>query len=433
MISSSPLPTRHLPTALLPLLLLLAFPLHAAEPSIPDSAVYQNGILEFPSGVHYLQKTIEFRLAEHGSLQIIGRGRARLVMLGAGPAIRLVGTHDGTADPKTVNPNVWDRENAPTVRDLEIIGDHPDCHGVELVGTMQTTLKNLTIRRTHDAIRLAQRNRNVIISDCHLYENRGVGVHYDHVNLHQSNLTGCHISYNEAGGVVIRGGDVRNVHITGCDIEGNMGSGKPTANVLLDADGGSIGEVAITGCTIQHTHESAGSANIRMNLLSPKRSFADELRHGNITISGNVLSDTRVNIDIRHARGVAITGNTIWKGYDRNIDIRDSASIVLSGNVMDRNERYHYGDGSSAKLGVRIADSSRCTLSANVLTGVGSAVEAAIDVIDSEEISIIGCTITDYPKHGVRLTNCVRSQVDQSMIAPAGEDGRQILRVARQD
>ena len=122
-----------------------------------------------------------------------------------GAAIRLVGTHDGTADPKTVRKQVWDKEHAPVIRDLEIIGDHADCHGIELIGTMQPTIKNVTIRRTKDAIRLVQRNRNVIISDCHLYENRGVGIFYDHVNLHQSNITGSHISYNDAGGIVIRG------------------------------------------------------------------------------------------------------------------------------------------------------------------------------------------------------------------------------------
>ncbi|MEL6109349.1 MAG: right-handed parallel beta-helix repeat-containing protein [Planctomycetota bacterium] len=413
--------------------LLFTFGLTAAEPQIPATAVYKNGSLEFPTGIHYLEKTIEIRLAEHGSIQIHGEGRARLVMLGEGPAIRLIGTHDGTADPSSVRQRIWDRENAPTIRDLEIIGDNADCHGVELVGTMQPTLRNLTIRRTGDAIRLAERNRNVIISNCHLYENRGAGIVYDHVDLHQSNVTGCHISYNAAGGIVIRGGNVRNVHIAGCDIEANMGEGPATANVLLEAAGGSIGEVAITGCTIQHTHEATDSANIRMNLLSPKRAFADERRHGNITISGNVLSDTQVNIDIRHTRGVSISGNTIWKGYKHNIHIRDSSAIVMSGNVMDRNERYHYGDGASARLGIHLANCSRCTLTGNVLNGVGASTEAAIDIVNSDQINIHGCTIADYPKNGVRLENCTRTQVVESLISPAGETGRQILRLPEQN
>ena len=36
-------------------LLLPAF-VNGAEPTIPDSATYENGVLEFPSGIHYLEK-----------------------------------------------------------------------------------------------------------------------------------------------------------------------------------------------------------------------------------------------------------------------------------------------------------------------------------------------------------------------------------------
>jgi hypothetical protein len=53
-------------------------------------------------------------------------------------------------------------------------------------------------------VHLTTRNRNVLISACHFYHNTGVGVFYDHVNLHQSNIVGSHISYNGGGGVVTR-------------------------------------------------------------------------------------------------------------------------------------------------------------------------------------------------------------------------------------
>ena len=39
-----------------------------------------------------------------------------------------------------------------------------------------------------------QRNRNVIISDCQIYNNSGIGVYFDRVNLHQVNITGNHIN-----------------------------------------------------------------------------------------------------------------------------------------------------------------------------------------------------------------------------------------------
>ena len=53
--------------------------------------------------------------------------------------------------------------------------------------------------------------------------------------------------------------------MTGCDVESNHGKDRPpTANVLIDSTGGSNAEVAVTGCTIPHNHDAAGSANVRV-------------------------------------------------------------------------------------------------------------------------------------------------------------------------
>lgn len=87
----------------------------------------------------------------------------------------------------------------PTVDGLEIVGAHEEACGIEADGTLQLTLTRVAIREALHAVRLAGRNRNVIVAECHLYNNRGVGLHLDGVDLHQINVTGCHISYNAAG------------------------------------------------------------------------------------------------------------------------------------------------------------------------------------------------------------------------------------------
>jgi hypothetical protein len=110
----------------------------------------------------------------------------------------------------------------PVVAGLEIAGGHAEADGIEASGTMMLTVHMALIRGCRHGVRLVKRNRNIIISDCHIYSNRGIGVFYDDVNLHQSNVTGCHISYNDGGGVVCRGGEVRNIQIGNCDIEANM-------------------------------------------------------------------------------------------------------------------------------------------------------------------------------------------------------------------
>ena len=86
---------------------------------------------------------------------------------------------------------------------------------------MQPTLQGLLIRRCRHGIHLINRDRNLVIADCHIYDNSGVGVFFDRVNLHQTNIHGCHISYCKQGGIKIIGSETRNLQICGNDIEYN--------------------------------------------------------------------------------------------------------------------------------------------------------------------------------------------------------------------
>ncbi len=125
---------------------------------------------------------------------------------------------------------------------IEIVGRKNEASGIELQGTMQATISRVSIRNVLHGILLTHRNRNVQISECHLYDNRGTGVLMDGVNLHQINIANSHISYNRQGGIVCRDSEIRNLQITGCDIEGNMGEGLLAANILLDCRRGSVRE-----------------------------------------------------------------------------------------------------------------------------------------------------------------------------------------------
>ena len=115
-------------------------------------------------------------------------------MAGAGPALHLVGTHGKTAQPSDVADKVWQRERLPTVSGLEIAGRHPEADGVRIDGAMQPTLAGLLIRRCRHGVHLFHRDRNVLLTGCHVYDNTGVGVFLDRVNLHQINITGNHVS-----------------------------------------------------------------------------------------------------------------------------------------------------------------------------------------------------------------------------------------------
>ena len=379
------------------------------------------GHLQFERGVYRLTKTIEVDLDRVGPTNLSGGGVARFVMEGQGPAFSFVGTHQGTADPKTVKPNVWQNQRAPMVDGIEIVGKHPQAEGIVASGTMQLTLTRLQIRNVLHAVRLTKRNRNVTLSECHLYDNRGIGVFLDAVNLHQINLANCHISYNRQGGVVAKGSEIRNLQIGTCDIEGNMSpQTQPTANVLLDATGSSLGEVAIVGCTIQHDHVSPDSANIRIDGRSLKRPFTDEVRHGNITISDNVLSDVAVNLDVVGVRALTVSGNTIWKGYQANVQLQDCRHVVFSGNVYDRNPRYHYGDGDEAKLGSVFRQCQHVTVTGDHFAG-RTRHAAVLQLIDCAAINVSGCSFSQVSRVGISVSKVSFGQITGTLFSLQGE------------
>jgi hypothetical protein len=287
---------------------------------------------------------------------------------------------------------------------------------------MQLTLSRLVVREARHGVRLVQRNRNVTITDSHIYHNSGIGVFYDAVNLHQSNITNCHISYNGGGGVVSKGGNVRNLQIGTCDIEGNHAEeGQPTANVWLDSTGGSIGEVAITGCTIQHTHKAPSSANIRINGAGTDPSYAKRTgqgstNEGHVTIGNNVFSDVQTNVEIKNARGVTVTGNTFWEGFERDLLIENSSHIVVSGNNFDRNPRYAVNGFNGAEHnGILIQSCSDVSLTGNIISGVLRE-PAAVQILSSSRVLCNSNSIVDSDGNGLRLWNVTDSMVQGNII-----------------
>lgn len=399
----------------------------------------RDGTVHFPRGIFRITRPLVINLQETGPVTIRGDGNATLLMDGPGPAIRFVGTHDGTAAPKTLKPGVWEKQRTPTVMGLEILGRHVEADGIEASGTMQLTLDRLVIHNVRHGVHLVKRNRNVLISASHIYDNHGIGVYLDRVNLHQTIITGSHISYCKQGGVVSRGGEVRNLQIGTCDIEGNMSPGEePTANVLLDSTGGSIAEVAITGCTIQHESPSPDSANIRIigEGVGGLPNVPGKTREGHVTITGNVFSDVKVNVDIRDARGVTLTGNTFWMGYHWNLRIERSSQLVISHNVFERNPRYDYGTATTTKNAILIRDCSDSTLIGNLVHRVYGIAQAVTmencsrmnvsdwSILDCDGIGLAWKNVRDSRLSGCIIRNDLEKNQAKSLKVEGGSSNR---------
>lgn len=386
--------------------------------AIQQAVRHGDGVLAFPQGDYRLTKPIVVNLTEQGRFSMHGHGgTAKLIMAGEGPALKLIGTHGGSADPGSFKPPVWQRERMPTVSQIEIEGAHPKADGIHIDGVMQPTLAGVLIRQVRTAVYVTKRARNILISHCHIYNNTGVGVHLDAVNLHQTIITGSHISYCRLGGIRIERSEIRNLQITGNDIEYNNNrshkvpgaDAEPTAEIYIEASEGSVREGTIASNTIQATY-SPGGANIRFIGHSPEKNY----KVGLWTISGNLIGSQENNIHLTSARGVTISGNVIYSGHARNLLVEHSRNIVVGPNCFDHNPDY---EPNELCTGIRFVDSLNCTLTGLVIQDsqagqhtvpgtVPIVREALVEFVRCRRMNINGIQVLEGTPIGMLLDEC---------------------------
>jgi parallel beta-helix repeat protein len=380
-------------------------------------AVDQGGAIQFPRGDYRITRTIAIDLAKCGPVSLTGQGGVgRIIMAGPGPAFRLTGAHTGTADPESFKPGVWQRERMPQIEALEIVGDHAEADGIEFVRVMQPTLARVLIRDVRHGIHLVERNRNLIIDSCHVYHCRGVGIFFDHVNLHQANIHGNHVSYCKGGGIKAVGSEIRNLQIVGNDIEYNYDpEATESADVWIDSTGGSVREGAIVGNTIQ-AKISPGGANLR--LVGP----ADINKVSMFAVTGNHISNQEVNIHLKNCRGVVLSGNSLALSGRRNLLIEGSRHIVVGPHSLDHNPDYRRAADVLDGIALRSCDG--CSLNGVLIEGAAAGNDkagAAIELIDCRETTLSGCQIFEPRWRGIYVERCRNTRITGCTITDRGD------------
>jgi len=313
-----------------------------------------------------------------------------------------------------VLPPVWDKERMPIISGLEIVGEHPEAVGIELYHTMQPTITQVLIRHCRYAIHLPDCNRNVLIANCHLYNNREYGIFFDRCNLHQINIEGCHISYCDRAGIMMLGGDVHNLQITGNDIEYNNRPGIDTpeaggAEIFFDAREGLVSEVTIASNTIQATIEPGG-ANIRI------WGGSDAENHGAciIAVTGNVLGSQLRGLDLRGVFRMTVAGNTLYGNKEFNVHAEKCKGLSFTGNTVGwRPEKNDPWDG------FRFVDCDLIHMSGNVAQGMcAGSPEAggAISFQNCRDVQLTNNQLADSLHAAMELTDCERVQIEGNQI-----------------
>jgi len=356
-----------------------------------------DGVLRLNKGTYRITKPLVLDLTKTGFGAVRGEGgTSRIVMAGAGPAIRVVGDHRGTASPGSVQAHTWDKERFPTIDGFEIVGEHPDAVGIEFRKTMKCVISHVLVRRCRIGVHLVERNRDFVLADSHLYDNHEIGLFFDRCNLHQIIVHGCHISWNKVAGIKSLGGDVHNLQIVGNDIEYN--------NATAGKSSQSPAELA----------EHPGGSEIRPQTADTPKSQKPDTAHL-INITGNVLGSQWRAVDLRNVSRVTITGNTIYDSADLSVFAEHSAGIVVSGNTF----AWRGLDSEPTKDGLRFEDCDNVLLSglATQRFCAGSAERgAAVTFVRCSDCGISDCQLLDPLHRGLELEDCVRCRVANNTI-----------------
>lgn len=373
-----------------------------------------DGVLRLHKGTFRLSRPLVIDLAKTGYAAIIGDGgTSRLLMTGPGPAVKIMGSHQGTSVPKSVTNAIWQNERFPTLSGFEIVGEHPAAIGIELLGCFQPTISQVSVRRCRYGIHLTERNRNVLISDCHLYDNDAYGLYFDHCDLHQTNVTGCHISFNKRAGIKSLAGDVHNLQISGNDIEYNNQpelANEAGAEIDFDATEGAISEVTISSNTIQAT-ALPGGANIRI------RGSLSGTNQGAclIAITGNVIGSNARGLDLGQVYRLTATGNTIYDSSEYSILAKSCRGMSIGANTIC----WKADDTLSPRDGLFFDDCEQLTLTgltAQRLCLGNDATGAGIMFHNCRDVQMTGCQIIDPLYAGLELKGCSRCMISSNSI-----------------
>jgi hypothetical protein len=277
---------------------------------------------------------------------------------------------------------------------------------------MQATFAGVLLRELYDGIRVHGRGRNLLVTHCHIFHLRNVGIFFDRLNLHQAIISASHISYCAAAGIKIVASEIRNLQITGNDIEYNYREGaEGCADIVIDctADKATVREGTIASNTIQARY-SPGGANIRMVGFGA----AANHRAGMFAISGNLIGSQETNVHLDACRGVVLGENVIYSGHRRNLLVERSRNVVIGPNSFDHNP--DYGEKELA-TGIRLADSQDVQISGcsiqdaqageNTVAGaIRSQKLALLELEKCRRVNVSGCQLLDGTPHAVWADTC---------------------------
>lgn len=347
------------------------FTIPAADDTKALKELFKNKYIKFTSGKKYLIS--ETLLVSSEIVKMLNGNGSKLVTKGDIVAINFQGTLNGSANPASSGDKVFN-EHGSIIHGLQITSaSKTQGIGVRINKNFGGIIDKCNINFMNKGIIVEGFNRNLIISNSHIYAMQQYGIHFTNTcDLHQINILGCHISYCRKN-IFLDDSDIYNMQITGCDIETSSYPEVAEHDIHVYVNRGFVEDLEIVGNTI----EDHWNTNTLIKLESDKT-------YGIVatTISGNVIGNSKeYDIDIKGVKGLSITGNSLKASKGESIKVSGTSSnIVVTGNTITSDGGLIYCNNEEANI-------RNLTVTNNTVDGKKNMVNINANIIERLNIS----------------------------------------------
>lgn len=301
-----------------------------------QKAALENGVLRLDSGKTYLiNKTIVLDLNKIKGIQA---NNAKIFVSKDIPAFHLKGNKiTGGAEPPS-NTGL-EQEFSAVIEGLHVYSNNHKGTALVLDGTFGVNISNSHFYNLKKGIELINKNRNVIITENHIWDIKEYGIHYNNANTHQSIISNNHISYAKIA-LFFENGDVHNTQINSNDIEVGHSVNNNTLSaiqVICYKLNSQFSQAQIIGNSIEdHFLAKEGILNFNAKSFDPSKVKSDQAPYvGMIELVGNEFSGSSRAIILDNINDLIVNGNTFKLIKEVFISIFTSGEgINISGNTF---------------------------------------------------------------------------------------------------
>lgn len=276
-----------------------------------QKAFEESGVISLESNKTYLiSETVVMDLSKIKGIQ---GNNAKILLKTDIPAFHITGNKvdDGAEPPSNVG---LEDEFAAVIEGLHVYSNNHQGTALVLDGTFGVNISNSHFYSLKSGIELINKNRNVIITENHIWDMTDYGIHYNNTNTHQSIIANNHISYAKVA-LLFENGDVHNTQLNSNDIEiGHSESGATLSAVQVIANelNSQFSQAQIVGNTIEdHFHATEGILNFYAENFDPSKIGADDVPYiGMIELVGNEFSGSSKAMVLENSNDLIINANT---------------------------------------------------------------------------------------------------------------------------